>query len=236
MPSVPVKGAQRPQSANNQENALDFIIERALSGKLNTALPVRVDSVEAGGPGPVGFCTITPLVAGLDGSGNAIPKAPVHNVPYSRIQGGKAALIIDPEPGDLGWAVFCQRDISSVKRNKGWANPGSSRVFDQADAIYLGGILNKEPEIYLELTQDNVANLVAPMKVFIDSPETELSGNLMVQGNVTWAGIGRGANGAARFEGGISNSGGQVESNGKVLDSHTHSGVQTGSGNTGGPN
>lgn len=32
-------------SANTPENALDFVIERYLKGKLNTALPVRVVAV-----------------------------------------------------------------------------------------------------------------------------------------------------------------------------------------------
>ena len=70
MPSPIAKGSRKPTSANNAENALDFIIERALKSKVNTAAPVRVDAVQPGKTGPVGTVTITPLVAGLDGLAN----------------------------------------------------------------------------------------------------------------------------------------------------------------------
>lgn len=41
--------------------------------------------------------------------------------------------------------------------------------------------------------------------------------------------------GTATITGGIKNTGGQIESNGIVLETHVHGGVQTGGGNTGGP-
>lgn len=227
MPSPIAKGSRKPTSANNAENALDFIIERALKSKVNTAAPVRVDAVQPGKTGPVGTVTITPLVAGLDGDGNALAAQPIFNVPYSRIQGGKAALIIDPEPGDIGWAVFCQRDISSVKANKGAANPGSFRTFDQADAIYLGGILNKAPEIYLELTQEGVATLRAPQKIILDTPLVEVTG-------IFRQGTGEGAGGTSTFNGHIHSTGDQVAGN-ISQKNHVHQDVQPGSGSTGKP-
>jgi hypothetical protein len=59
---------------------------------------------------------------------------------------------------------------------------------------------------------------------------------MFIEGNVTWAGIGQGQAGPAVFRGGIVNSEGVIKSNNVTLETHTHSGVETGSGNTGGPN
>lgn len=242
-PGGPVRGCSTATSANTPENALNFVIERFLKSKLNTATVVMVNTVQPGEDGEVGSLSMTPLVSGTDGSGNAIAPQEIYNVPYSRMQGGIAALKIDPVPGDIGWAVFCQRDISSVKATKAASNPGSFRVFDQADAIYLGGILNKKPEIYLELTQEREAVLHAPMRVYvetqeciIDAPNSHVLGNLFVEGNLAWGGNGSGLNGRkATMRGGLENTGGTIESNGIVLDTHTHHGVETGNGNTGGP-
>ena len=41
--------------------------------------------------------------------------------------------------------------------------------------------------------------------------------------------------GTATITGGIKNTGGQIESNGIVLETHTHTGVEPGGGSTGGP-
>ena len=53
--------------------------------------------------------------------------------------------LIDPTQGDIGLAIFADRDISSVRANRAQANPGSYRRFDMADGVYIGGILNGMP-------------------------------------------------------------------------------------------
>lgn len=214
-------------SANTPENALDFVIERYLKGKLNTALPVRVVAVNPGKVGPCGTVDVMPLVGQLDGEGNALAPQTIHGVPYTRIQGGVAAVIVDPEPGDIGLAVFCQRDISSAMANKGSANPGSFRTFDQADAWYIGGGKNKTPEIYLELKQEGVATLRAPLKIILDSPLVELTGVLS-------QGTGEGAGGESTFNGRIKSTGDQVAGTVSQMG-HVHEGVQAGGDTTGRP-
>lgn len=231
--SAAIKGSRTATSGNDPANAQDFIIERFLKSKVNTAILVKVDSVDPGAVGPVGTLTCTPLVAGMDGDGNAIPAQPIHNVPYLRIQGGVAALILDPMPGDLGLAVTCQRDVSSAKKSKGPANPGSFRFFDQADSLYLGGFLNDKPEIYLELTQEGVATLRAPQKIVLDSPLVEITGTLT-------QGTGSGQGGTSTFNGNVHTTGNQTSDGDQVAGdisqkSHVHTGIEPGPSNTGGP-
>lgn len=106
---------------------------------------------------------------------------------------------------------------------------------DEGDRILLG----RERRISvttLHLTvnaEDITAN--ASAKITCNTPETELTGHLTVRQGITWGGVANGLNGPARVEGGLTNAGGQIESNGKVLDTHVHSGVEPGSGTTGGP-
>ena len=94
--------------------------------------------------------------------------------------------------------------------------------------------------------------------VKVDCPETETTGNLKVGGNLIvdgnstlkgkadvlgafsyaagMRGTGGTSGGATTITGPINHSGGALTSNDVALDSHTHSGVERGGSNSGGPN
>lgn len=95
-------------------------------------------------------CTIKPLTMMIDGSNNAYDRGEIQNVPFIRLQGGKNAVICDPSVGDIGLGLFCERDISMVKRNKSQQPPNTKRQYDLNDAVYLGGLLNSYPSQYIE--------------------------------------------------------------------------------------
>lgn len=240
-----VKGTKKLTTANTPTNATSFLIDAILRDTVNTAEVVVVMGIDAGGPESMaGYVDVKPLVCQTDASGNTLPPATISRLPYSRMQGGFAALVIDPEPGDIGIAVFCKRDSSGVKQGAETpVQPASFRIFDQADGFYIGGFLNKIPEVWLELNQKKEAVLHAPTRVtvetqecIIDSPESYFLGNVRIDGNVIWGGVGRGVDGPAQFRDGINNEGSVIRSNAITLDTHTHTGVQAGGGNTGNPN
>ena len=68
----------------------------------------------------------------------------------------------------------------------------------------------------VHMKADRSMRIVAGVKVRIESPLVEMTGDLTVAGRVT-ATVG-------------------VTGAGKLLETHTHSGVQAGASNTGGPN
>jgi hypothetical protein len=175
------KGAQTPSSAASEYDAMTFLVMQILS-RANTSTLVQVKAVtNSGGVSAVGFVDVQPLVAQLDGYGNAVPHGVINDIPYFRIQGGTNAVIIDPEIGDIGMAVFADRDISSVKAKKGAANPGSGRRFDMADGVYFGGLLNGAPTQYMQFSTTGI-NITSPTKVTITAPETDIIGTLKNNG------------------------------------------------------
>lgn len=124
---------------------------------MQTATLVRVEACTNDGElSPVGFVDVTPLVNQVDGAGNPTPHVTIFGLPYSRFQGGTSAIILDPQAGDIGVAVFASRDISKVKSTKAQANPGSLRTYDFADGIYLGGLLNGTPTQYIRFTDSGI--------------------------------------------------------------------------------
>lgn len=222
--------------------ALMFLINQALA-RLSTATLVRVVSVtNSGGLSPVGFVDVQPLVNQLDGAGNAVPHAVLHQLPYFRLQGGTDAVILDPKVGDIGMAAFGSRDLSAVKASKQQANPGSWRTHDMADGLYFGGLLNGTPVQYVQFTAGGI-NLVSPSKVTVQAPNIELNAAtqcalnspvIVLNGTVQQ---GAGSFGGTSTWQGNMNTLGTLRNNGKDVGStHTHPGVQSGPSNTGTPN
>jgi hypothetical protein len=192
-----------PHTAHNSfMNQIDFII-RSIISDIWTATAVRVEAVKER------FVDIKPLVHMLDNAGDPVEHGIIYNVPYFTLQGGKNAVKITPQKGDIGIAVFAMRDISAVKAAKAAAAPATLRQYAPADAMYIGGILNQEATQYIEIA-DSEITVKSAGKVVIDAPNIELGANatdaLLLSSKLIAA-----------------------------FNTHTHAGVTTGGGVSGAP-
>jgi hypothetical protein len=240
-------GIQTPNSAASDFNAQTFMVWSILA-RVRTMQPVKIMGVtNNGGVSPVGFVDILPLVNQIDGAGNAVPHETIYQCPYFRLQGGANAIIIDPQVGDIGWAGFADRDISSVAANKGQANPGSRRMFDMADAVYFGGILNGTPNQYIAFSSSGIS-IVSPNQISMAAPTIVLQATqtigmtagtqitnsapaIEIDGQMTQ---GEGPLGGSASMQGPLNVTQDVTAEGISVHDHTHSDPQ--GGNTGPPN
>lgn len=202
----PVKGNKRATSGSTQYNAMEFLIRNVIQGLVNTAIPVIVTAVDAGGASePTGYVTVKPLVCQVDGFGETLDPAELFRVPYARVQGGVAALVIDPVVGDVGLAVFAKSDCSNVAQMQSQpVQPGSFRKFSMSDGFYFGGFLNRAPSVYIEVKQDQSIVITASGGVTVNAPTVTVPA-------------------------------GDVIASGISLVHHVHGGVQSGGGNTGQP-
>jgi len=276
-----VKGSRTLTSWNSPTNAAFFMIEQNIRSLVNTADITRIEEAEqTGSEGPAGYAKATPLVRMIDGFNVTIPSTRLPKMPFFRPQAGKAAIIMDPQPGDKALAVFAKHDSSNVKSgNNETVHPGSFRAYDMADGFLLNGFLGETPEIWLRLdpvsgdislstkaanvdvscresgdieirTGSGNVSVIATDRIRLAAPDIVLDGNVRVTGNHSVEGRSQGRGGGpAVFStgivnesggivnaGGVSNSGGAVSSNGVTLETHTHTGVLPGGGDTGGPN
>lgn len=142
------------QSGTSEWNRMESAI-RSVVNKLATMTLVKVVAVNGR------TVDVRPVVSQLDGAGNAIAHGTIHNVPVWRVQSGGVAMIVEPVVGDIGMAIFAHSDISTAKATGDEAPPGSKRRFDWADAIYMGGLLGKEPTQYVRLGGGGL-EIVAP--------------------------------------------------------------------------
>jgi len=228
----------------NDYLAIQFVVQQLLSRIRTMDLVQVVSCTNNGGVAQYGFVDVVPLVGQLTGDRQVIPHGRLYRLPYLRMQGGTNAVILDPQPGDIGAAGFCARDISAVKADPPAAvanadaakgtPPGSLRQFSMADGLYFGGMLNAVPVQFVRFASDGVY-VVSPQKIRLEAPTIELAGdvnqtdgdvtmaqNLTVQQNVT-------------VNGSINVPSGDVTAQGTALHTHTHTGVTPGSGTSGPP-
>lgn len=200
---------------NSDYNAQEFIVSQII-GRLATATLVRVTAIHAAGEiAAVGFLDCQPMVHQTDGAGQPTPHGVLNNVPYFRVQGGTDAVIMDPKVGDIGIAVFCARDISTVKNSRQPNVPGSGRRLDMSDGLFIGGVLNGIPQQYVRFSQQGI-DIKTPNKFTVTSQNFNIdaNGNASIIGDLTVS-----AGGAGQFH----------------VSTHHHLGVTPGSGESGSP-
>ena len=167
-------GFWRPETTNDEFNSLYFFVQSMLK-QINVATLVKVQAVHTEGrAAAVGTVDVVPLVNLIDGLGQSWQHTIIYGLPFFRLQGGVAGVICDPVVGDVGIAVFCDKDISAAKNSAAAAPPGSQRRFSYSDGLYFGAWSSK----------------VAPTKaVILDSTGCEITCDTKVDGNVNVTGI-----------------------------------------------
>lgn len=178
-----VVGQQNPGTLGSEYNVLAFVIGQLLA-QVQTATLVKVIScTNTGGVTPVGRVVVQPLVFQVS-TMQSVPHGEIYDVPYTRLQGGANAVILDPEPGDIGICVFASRDIANVKADPqgavaaGGATPGSNGQFDWADGLYLGGVLNGNPTQYIRFSPSGI-EIVSPTKITLRAPTVEVDASTL---------------------------------------------------------
>ncbi|WP_289996235.1 Gp138 family membrane-puncturing spike protein [Photorhabdus laumondii] len=223
----------KPTDINSEANAFDFVMRQFLSQHVFITLGLVIKSSGK-------TVDVKPMVHNMTGAGRKIENGIIYTVPVFSFQRSNSAVIMNPVVGDIGLIAICDRDISSVRATKAPALPGSKRTHNYSDAIYLGGVLNAEPQQYVEFV-DNQINIVSPNKINVVAPTTEItssnsitmnSPSIILNGAVIQGGGGNGGN--ATF-GSTVTAKGEITGNGIKLSSHVHGGVESGGSKTNSP-
>ena len=224
-------GQMAPGDFLNPFNAAEFHIRALISRIAGATLVQVVATTAAGAIAPPGYVNVQPLVNMLDGAGNSFPHGVIFQLPYFRLQGGGNAVIIDPVVNDIGLAIFCDRDISSVVATKAQANPASYRMNDMSDGVYFGSLLGVGVLTQYVVMAALGIKIVSPTAIELDAPDIKLVAptvEINATGSVTITTPVLQVNGTISATGNVT--AGAID-----LERHFHGGVQTGTGNTGGP-
>lgn len=245
------------QQLTSPEDITQTLIKNALKEN-NFTIPVKVVDVDI----TKLTVNVTPLILAEATDDTVIETNIIYNVKYIRIQSGKSAIIIDPTIGDIGIALICDRDISTIKETKKAATPASGRIHSLSDSVYLGGFLNQPPNQYVKFTTDGI-EIYSPTQITAIAPNItancdELTANvnndtkiksgtvditaetlvsisspqIALNGSITASPLN--GSGTATINMPIESTE-EITAKGIALSTHKHSGVQTGDGETGEP-
>jgi hypothetical protein len=168
-------GYADPGAFDTELNAISFIVTRMMA-KMDTMKPVKVKTVHGGGVAAAGTVDVIPLVSQVDGNGYGTPHGIVYGIPWSRVQGGKAAIICDPVAGDIGYVIAADRDTSVVRATGAAGLPGSGRTFDISDGIYAGACFNQAaPTTYIQFKADGGLKFVDGFGNVIETSSTGIA-------------------------------------------------------------
>lgn len=198
--------------SQSDANLIDFITRQVVNGMATVTL-VQVKAVYAD------TVDVQPMVAQLDGAGNAIPHGIIHDLPFFKLRAGAVEIRAVPVVGDIGMASFCHNDTSSVRATKAPAAPPTRRRFDWGDGLYLGGFLGPAATAWIDVTPEQIEVKAPTIKLTADTLESvgawTHDGSMDVTGDIT--------------------SDGEVTASSKALSTHTHGGVTAGAGTSGPP-
>lgn len=187
-------GQLSPGHDGGQFGAQVFLLQQMLA-RCNTTELVKVIACR-----PIGVESTDPLLMSgtvdiklmvnmINGDKEPFEHGIIYNIPYFRLQGGGNAVKLDPVAGDIGIAVFCARDISTVKATKEISIPGSFARFSLSDGIYLGGVLNDLVPIVQEISFTEESINITGLAVNITAPEITLTGDVNVWGSLRVNGV-----------------------------------------------
>lgn len=193
------------QDAQGNTNAIQFAVRQIMRAEVCTAMIVKIVSVDTSAR----TVDVQAMVDQVTPDGTTITHGTIHEVPYGYEQGGVCLIKIDPAVGDIGVAVFAHRDITRVKRTQAAAAPQTLRTHNYADALYVRTLWAASAPAH-EIVFDPTSGIT-----ITSSQTVTINANLKVNGTGTFTG--------------------DVTAGGISLESHVHTGVQSGSSTTGKP-
>ncbi|MFL9943743.1 Gp138 family membrane-puncturing spike protein [Paraburkholderia graminis] len=230
---------------DDPEEALRVAMDGLKSG-LWTSMPGIVQSFSASAITATVQIAIKGVVHTPDGKAQFVNMPLLVDVPVHFPRGGGCTLTFPVAKGDECLVVFAARCIDTWWQSGGVQAPAEQRIHDLSDGFAFVGFFSQATKIsgistntaqlrsndgstYVEVDPTGqIVNCVAPGGMKFTTPTVTITGVINVQ-NANSAPTAMAINGNTNFAG-------QVSANGhRIDDSHKHSGVTTGSGNTGTP-
>lgn len=244
---------QQPADAGTMAGLFRFVLKKFLQSDVDGMLPCVVIAADADRK----FVTVQPsiMVQGTDKS--LTSRAQIAKVPVFTIGAGGFVLTFPIRPGDAGWIVASDRDISLYLQSGEAAGPNTDRLHSFSDGLFIPDAarlytLDSEDDgsavlqsldgsVRVAVWPDRV-KLTAPL-VAIEATSTTMTGDLTVDGDISAGGV-LAAAGEIHGASNLRVSGTAVVDGDVVADSattpvslstHLHTGVTTGAAHTGPP-
>lgn len=228
----------REERLDDPEESLRLAME-SQQAQIWTALPGVVAAVNLAAQTLSVQPAVQGSVASPDGAKQLVNLPLLVDVPIVWPRAGGFALTFPIAAGDEVLVVFASRCIDSWWQSGGIGAPAEARMHDLSDGFAilaptsqpkkLSGVSSTNVQLrdesgttYVEITPDGKARVVAATQIDVEAPTVNITGDLNVTGEMNLVGQ-------------LTQSGGSMTIGGVVFGTHKHTGVQPGSGTSGGP-
>ena len=228
----------REERLDDPEESLRLAME-SQQAQIWTALPGVVAAVNLAAQTLSVQPTVQGSVASPNGAKQLVNLPLLVDVPIVWPRAGGFALTFPITAGDEVLVVFASRCIDSWWQSGGIGASAEARMHDLSDGFAilaptsqpkkLSGVSSTNVQLrdesgttYVEITPDGKARVVAATQIDVEAPTINITGDLNVTGEMNLVGQ-------------LTQSGGSMAIGGIVFDTHKHTGVQPGSGTSGGP-
>ncbi|MGJ0509066.1 MAG: Gp138 family membrane-puncturing spike protein [Methylocystis sp.] len=218
--------SQNPADEDSLVGTLRFAFNKFMQG-VDGMLPAKIIAVSGDRNNP--RVTVEPLIALVTTGGATIKRAQIASLPVFQFGAGGFMLSFPLAPGNLGWIMANDRDISIFLKSYANARPQTLRKTNFADAVFIPDIMTgytidgeDAGNAVLQSADGSVKIALWPDRVKITAPLVEIDSALVtMSGDLT-------VNGAVAVDG-------DVTSGTISVTSHIHNGVQSGGGTSGPP-
>lgn len=206
--------------SNKTPTLLDVVAAAANSERLDihTALPGRVVELNA----TDNTVTVELMIKQVLVNGETVDLPPLVDVPVQFPRGGGFAFTVPVIAGDEGLIIFAERCIDGWFASGEHSAPLDARLHDYSDGFFIPGVSSRSNAIP-DLYQGGASMQTVDGETYIrlSNGKISIKGDIEHIGNIQ-------NNGTVSAQ--------KMVANGVDAETHTHSGVQTGDGNTGKPN
>jgi hypothetical protein len=208
-----------PSDVGTLQGVLGFFYKKSLQNT-DGMLPAKVVAYDA----TTNTATLQPLIQVQTTTGELITRAQLASIPVLALGCGTACIRFNLKAGDLGWISANDRDISLYMQTLAESAPNTQRLHSFSDAMFIpdkvrGYVINpadSAADIIIQTTDGAVAVTLGASGVNIRGAAINITGAVAITGSLAVSGA-------------LTNAGIDV---GKT---HKHSGVTSGSSNTGAP-
>jgi len=219
-------GAQpsvNPSNDGSLQGMMEHVMQKALQ-RTDDMLPAIVISFDR----ETNRAQVRPLIMMVNTDGEAIKRAEIASVPVFQIGAGGFLLNFNLKPGDLGWIKASDRDISLFMQSFSEEQPNTFRLHSFEDGVFFPNVLtgftidDEDAENCVLQTLDgsqriaiweNKIKITSDTEIILDAPAVRATGTIYADGDVI----------------------GDADGTTISLNTHIHSGVQSGPSNTGPP-
>jgi hypothetical protein len=188
-----VNPAVDPANQDTLAGVLKEVVHK-MTQSLDGMLPAKVLGYSAGPPPMV---QVQPMVMMVNTDQQTVSRGQIASVPVVQLGGGNFFLHFPIQPGDLGWILANDRDISVFMQSFTEAKPGSLRKKSFSDAIFIPQTFRNytldgadEAGLVLQSLDGTVKIVLLDDTIRVKAPQVHLEGTVLVNGDITIEGGG----------------------------------------------